>query len=95
MLSLFFQLYLQQYGYLGATRMNSSSLVDGRVFNRAILEFQSFAGLPATGWLNIPIFMHLVVAVAIRKIPMHCKISNAALTFSLELGLSSENLKNN
>lgn len=47
--------YLSQYGYLGAnTRniFNSSNLIDGRVLNNAIAEFQSFAGLDVTGELN-------------------------------------------
>lgn len=47
-----FQLYLSQYGYLGISPSkvaNSSTLIDGRVLNSAVAEFQSFAGLDITG----------------------------------------------
>ncbi|KAF5304494.1 hypothetical protein FQA39_LY09690 [Lamprigera yunnana] len=47
--------YLSQYGYLGANTkniFNSSNLIDGRDFNNAVAEFQSFAGLDVTGELN-------------------------------------------
>ncbi|XP_025830615.1 matrix metalloproteinase-14 isoform X3 [Agrilus planipennis] len=47
--------YLSQYGYLDPgvrNTGNSSNLIDGRVINKAIAEFQSFAGLDVTGELD-------------------------------------------
>lgn len=48
----FFQLYLSQYGYLGATHINknnSGALVDEKTFQKGIEDFQMFAGLDITG----------------------------------------------
>ncbi|XP_063700125.1 matrix metalloproteinase-14 isoform X2 [Culicoides brevitarsis] len=48
------QLYLSQFGYLSPSLRNpsSGSLIDGDTWEKAIMEFQSFAGLNATGELD-------------------------------------------
>lgn len=47
----YFQMYLAQYGYLSPSVRNPSSghIMDESSWKRAIAEFQSFAGLNATG----------------------------------------------
>lgn len=46
-----FQIYLSQFGYLPASAKNPSSggLLDEDTWNKAIQEFQAFAGLNVTG----------------------------------------------
>lgn len=48
------QLYLSQFGYLNPSFRNptSGNLIDGDTWEKAIMEFQSFAGLNVTGELD-------------------------------------------
>ncbi|XP_018571216.1 matrix metalloproteinase-14 isoform X2 [Anoplophora glabripennis] len=45
-------IYLSQYGYISASRGNSSQLLDERSYKKAIEDFQSFAGIDVTGQLD-------------------------------------------
>lgn len=49
-----FQLYLSQFGYLSASYRNptSGNLIDAKTWEKAIMEFQSFAGLNVTGEID-------------------------------------------
>lgn len=48
---LLFQIYLSQFGYLPATARNPANggLLDSGTWSKAIMEFQGFAGINATG----------------------------------------------
>lgn len=52
------QIYLSQFGYLPAAASNpaSGNLIDGETWTNAIKEFQSFAGLNATGTRHFNVF---------------------------------------
>lgn len=73
-----FQLYLSQYGYLGISPSkvaNSSNLIDGRVLNSAVAEFQSFAGLDVTGK---QIFRYLYY-IYVCKLYVKCSLKTTLL----------------
>lgn len=57
---LFLQIYLSQFGYLPASARNPSSggLIDESTWNKAVVDFQQFAGLNATGKFSSNYFLN-------------------------------------
>lgn len=49
-----FQIYLSQFGYLPASARNPSNggLLDSNTWAKAVMDFQSFAGINVTGTLE-------------------------------------------
>lgn len=58
-LFLMFQIYLSQFGYLPATARNPANggLLDSGTWSKAIMEFQGFAGINATGKYKLARFL--------------------------------------